>query len=233
MQSSEPLAARVDQTKERIAKACTSAGRSPETVTLLAVSKTRPAGDIERGWAAGIRCFGENYLAEAAAKQDALAQLDLEWHFIGPIQSNKTRAIARRFDWVQSVDRARIIRRLGEQRPDEKPPLNVLLQVNIDDEPQKAGCTPEDIDALAARIAEFPKLVLRGLMAIPSAEHSPEQTRAAFARMRRLFGSLQATHPAIDTLSMGMSGDLETAIAEGATMVRVGTALFGPRQDVG
>ena len=196
---------------------------------LLAVSKTRTAEDIESAHAAGIARFGENYLDEAVAKQDRLSSASLEWHFIGPIQSNKTRAIAERFDWVQSVDRPKIVRRLGEQRPDGLGPLNLLLQVNIDREPQKAGCAPEDVEALAADVAAFERLRLRGLMAIPSADSSPKQTHAAFAEMRALFESLQARHADVDTLSMGMSGDLEAAIEEGSTMVRVGTALFGPR----
>lgn len=233
MSASQPLAERIGQLENRIARACEAAHRSPESVILLAVSKTRSPEEIGQALAAGIRRFGENYLDEAAAKQDALADSDLEWHFIGPIQSNKTRAIAARFDWVQSVDRARIVRRLGDQRPDGRPPLNVLLQVNVDREPQKAGCAPEALAELAARVAEFPALKLRGLMAIPSAENPPARTRAAFAEMRRLFESLQADHADMDTLSMGMSGDLEAAIAEGATLVRIGTALFGPRPDAG
>jgi len=225
----EPLAERTARLEKRIGDACRNAGRSRERVTLLAVSKTRSAEEIERAREAGLVRFGENYLDEAAAKQDRLPAAALEWHFIGPIQSNKTRAIAERFDWVQSVDRPKIARRLGEQRPDRLGPLNVLLQVNIDREPQKAGCAPEDLEALAAAVAGFESLKLRGLMTIPSADNSPAQARAAFAEMRRLFESLQARHAGVDTLSMGMSADLETAIAEGTTMVRVGTALFGPR----
>lgn len=233
MPSPKPLAQRIDQLNRRIAEACESAGREPESVTLLAVAKTRPAGEIEQALAAGVERFGENYVDEAAAKQDELEGRIPEWHFIGPIQSNKTRMIAERFDWVQSVDRPKIVRRLGRQRPEDKPPLNVLLQVNIDREPQKAGCDPDQVESLAAEVDEFPSLKLRGLMAIPSADNSPEQARAAFAEMRRLFESLGAGHSGVDTLSMGMSGDLELAIAEGATMVRVGTALFGPRGDAG
>ena len=233
MSSSQPLAARVGQLYTRIARACEDAGRGRECVTLLAVSKTRSPAEIEQALAAGIRRFGENYLDEAAAKQDALGEVRPEWHFIGPIQSNKTRAVAERFDWAQSVDRAKIVRRLGEQRPEGKSPLNVLLQVNIDREPQKAGCEPKTLAALAQRVAEAPALTLRGLMAIPSGDNSPNRNRAAFAEMRRLFEALRADHDHCDTLSMGMSGDLEDAIAEGATMVRIGTALFGPRHDAG
>lgn len=229
MPERNPLADRIEHLEKRIADACRHAGRGRDSVALLAVSKTRTAGEIEFVHAAGMARFGENYLDEAAAKQDRITSGSLEWHFIGPVQSNKTRAIAERFDWVQSVDRPKIVRRLGRQRPDRLAPLNVLLQVNIDREPQKAGCAPEDMEALAATVAEFETLGLRGLMAIPSADNSAAQTRAAFAEMRSLFESLQARHPGADTLSMGMSGDLEAAIDEGSTMVRVGTALFGPR----
>jgi len=233
MAPSQKLATRVDRLNKRIARACEAADRNPDCVTLLAVTKTRSEAEIEQAYAAGIGQFGENYLDEAAAKQDSLRRARPEWHFIGPIQSNKTRALAERFDWVQSVDRKKIIRRLGEQRDGEKPPLNVLLQVNIDREPQKAGCEPEAVAQLAEQVAGFASLKLRGLMAIPSAGESPVQARGAFARMHDLFKSLRVEHPDIDTLSMGMSGDLEEAIAEGATMVRIGTALFGPRRDAG
>lgn len=225
----EPLAERMARLEKRIGDACRNAGRSRDGVVLLAVSKTRSAEEIERAREAGLVRFGENYLDEATAKQDRLPGAALEWHFIGPIQSNKTRAIAERFDWVQSADRPKVVRRLGEQRPDRLGPLNVLLQVNIDREPQKAGCAPEDVEALAAAVAGFESLKLRGLMTIPSADNSPAQARAAFAGIRSLFESLQARHPGVDTLSMGMSADLEAAIAEGSTMVRAGTALFGPR----
>ena len=229
MPRQNPLAERIDRLERRLADACEQAGRSRNDVVLLAVSKTRTAEEIELAHAAGVARFGENYLDEAAAKQDRISPVSLAWHFIGPIQSNKTRAITERFDWVQSVNRPKIVRRLGEQRPEHLGPLNVLLQVNIDREPQKAGCSPEDAEALAAGVAGFETLALRGLMAIPSADNSPDGTRAAFAEMRSLFESLQARHPGVDTLSMGMSADLEAAIAEGSTMVRVGTALFGPR----
>jgi len=233
MPESQSLKTRIGELKERISEACASADRDFESVTLLAVSKTRPGGDIEIALGAGITRFGENYVDEAAAKQDQLGRSGLEWHFIGPIQSNKTRTIAERFDWVHSADRAKVIRRLGEQRSHNQSPLNVLLQVNIDREPQKAGCDPDDLETLAALVAEFPALRLRGLMAIPSADNSSEATRAAFAAMRRLYQTLKSDQPGVDTLSMGMSGDLEAAIAEGSTMVRVGTALFGPRANAG
>ena len=233
MPTTETLANRVARLENRIALACENAGRRRDSVALLAVSKTRDTEEMECVRKAGISRFGENYLDEAAAKQDRIKSSSLEWHFIGPIQSNKTRAIVERFDWVQSVDRRKIVRRLGEQRPDHLGPLNVLLQVNIDREPQKAGCTPEDLEALATDFANFETLKLRGLMTIPSAVNSPGRARAAFSEMRSLFESLQVRHTSVDTLSMGMSGDLEAAIEEGATMVRVGTALFGPRDNAG
>ena len=233
MSTAQKLATRVDQLNKRIAGACEAADRDPDCVTLLAVTKTRSPAEIKQAYAAGLKRFGENYLDEAAAKQDALRHARLEWHFIGPVQSNKTRALADRFDWVQSVDRKKIIRRLGEQRNGEKSPLNVLLQVNIDREPQKAGCEPEAVEQLAAQVAAFPSLKLRGLMAIPSVGNAAAHTYGAFARMHDLFKLLRIKHADIDTLSMGMSGDLEEAIAEGATMIRIGTALFGPRRDAG
>ncbi|MDT8448644.1 MAG: YggS family pyridoxal phosphate-dependent enzyme [Wenzhouxiangellaceae bacterium] len=229
MCDSEALRARVRSVRHRIAEACRSAGRAPADVRLLAVSKTRSAAEIRAAATAGLTRFGENHLDEAGAKQAELAGLALEWHFIGPIQSNKTRAIAASFDWVQSVDRTRIVRRLGEQRDPEAAPLNVLLQVNIDREPQKSGCPPEKIAELADAVGRYPSLMLRGLMAIPAADNDDAQNRAAFGRMRGHFKQLRHDHPAVDTLSMGMSADLEIAIEQGSTMVRVGTALFGPR----
>ena len=233
MPNAQRLATRVDQLNKRIARACEAAERNPDCVTLLAVTKTRSPAEVELAYAAGLRRFAENYLDEAATKQDKLRHARPEWHFIGPIQSNKTRALADRFDWVQSVDRKKIIRRLGEQRRGEKPPLNVLLQVNIDREPQKAGCEPEAVKQLAAQVAAVPSLKLRGLMAIPSVGNAAANAHGAFARMHDLFRSLRIEYADMDTLSMGMSGDLEEAIAEGATMVRIGTALFGPRRDAG
>lgn len=212
----------------RIAAAADSAGGDPATVRLLAVSKAKPAADIRTLAQAGQRAFGENYLQEAAAKMDALADLALEWHFIGHLQSNKCGEVARRFDWVQSVDRPRLVALLSAARAPGRP-LNVLLQVNIDDEASKSGCAPADLPALAAAVASAPGLRLRGLMAIPAPAQDPARRRAAFADMRGLFEALRRDHPDVDTLSMGMSEDFELAIAEGATMVRVGTALFGAR----
>lgn len=220
---------RLAATRERVEKACRAAGRAPESVSVLAVSKRHPAAAVRALHDLGQAAFGESYADEGVSKIGELADLDATWHFIGPIQSNKTRLIAAHFDWVQSVDRAKIVRRLNDQRPHNRPPLDVLIQVNLDDEPQKAGCAPDEIEALAGRIAESERLRLRGLMAIPAPRQDYADQRAVFARLRGLYEALQASHPGIDTLSAGMSDDLEAAIAEGATMIRIGTALFGPR----
>ena len=201
----------------------------PHAARLLAVSKTRSSNEIAVLAQAGQHAFGENYVQEALPKIDALREHALEWHLIGHLQSNKADAAARAFDWVQSVDRLKLVDALARHRPQTMPPLNVLVQVNIDDEGRKSGCAPEDIDALADAVAAQPRLRLRGLMAIPAPFPDEAPRRAAFRRMRALFDALAARHPGIDTLSMGMSGDFELAIAEGATMVRVGTALFGAR----
>ena len=215
----------------RIEAACRAAGRRPDSVTLLAVSKTFPASSVLALADCGQRSFGENYLQEAQDKISACAtqrpDLPLEWHFIGPIQSNKTRPIAEHFDWVHSVDREKIARRLAEQRPAARGPLQVCLQVNIDAEATKSGCAPDEVPALARAIAAMPGLRLRGLMAIPLPQ--PATERAAFARLRALFERLREEGLPVDTLSMGMSDDLEAAIAEGSTLVRVGSALFGRR----
>ncbi|KTT41519.1 hypothetical protein RSA46_02155 [Pseudomonas oryzihabitans] len=211
---------------ERIAAASRTAGRDPATVGLLAVSKTKPAAALREAAAAGLRDFGENYLQEALDKQTELTDLPLVWHFIGPIQSNKTRAIASHFDWVHSVDRLKIAQRLAEQRPPERGPLNICLQVNVSGEASKSGCHPDELPTLATAVNQFPNLRLRGLMAIPEPTDDPASQRAAFARLRTLSEALNLD---LDTLSMGMSQDLEAAIAEGATWVRIGTALFGAR----
>ena len=200
--------------------------RDPATVGLLAVSKTQPAAAIREAAAAGIRDFGENYLQEALDKQAELSDLPLAWHFIGPIQSNKTKSIAEHFDWVHSVDRLKIAQRLSDQRPTALPPLNICLQVNVSGEASKSGCAPEELPKLAQAVAAMPHLRLRGLMCIPAPSEDPAEQRAAFARLRALRDELPLT---LDTLSMGMSQDLEAAIAEGATWVRIGTALFGAR----
>jgi len=210
----------------RIHAATAAAGRPENSVQLLAVSKTKPAQDLREAHAAGLRDFGENYLQEALGKQLELADLPLIWHFIGPIQSNKTRAIAEHFAWVHSVDRLKIAQRLSEQRPADLPPLNICIQVNVSGEVSKSGCTPADLPALAKAISELPRLHLRGLMAIPEPTDDRAEQDAAFAAVQRLQASLDLP---LDTLSMGMSHDLESAIAMGATWVRIGTALFGAR----
>lgn len=211
----------------RLDAAARAAGRPP--ARLLAVSKTQSAAAVRALAAQGQCAFGENYVQEALAKQRELADLALEWHLIGPLQSNKCREVALHFDWLQSLDRPKLVAPLARHRPADLGPLDVLIQVNIDDEASKSGCAPREIDALAAAIAAENTLRLRGLMAIPAPAPDPQVRRDAFRRMRALFDELRGTHPGIDTLSMGMSDDFELAIAEGATMVRVGTALFGRR----
>ena len=222
------IADRLQHLLERIHSAELSAGRAEGGVALLAVSKTQPAPVIREAVAAGQLAFGENYLQEALAKQDALADLpELVWHFIGPIQSNKTRPIAERFDWVHTVDRLRIAERLSQQRPADKPPLNVCLQVNVSGEATKSGVTLAALPELAAAVAQLPRIRLRGLMAIPAPASGLERQRIPFRMLREAMAALAL--PGLDTLSMGMSDDLEAAILEGATLVRVGTAIFGPR----
>lgn len=196
---------------------------------LLAVSKTQPPEAIRALAGLGQHAFGENYVQEALRKQAALAGLNLEWHLIGHLQSNKAADAARAFDWVQSVDRAKLVEALARQRPADLPPLNVLVQVNIDNEASKHGCRPDDVAALADGIAVQPRLALRGLMAIPSPDRDLSRRRQAFAAMKRLFDALARRFPTVDTLSMGMSDDYLLAFDEGATMVRIGTALFGSR----
>ncbi|MEP6634684.1 MAG: YggS family pyridoxal phosphate-dependent enzyme [Luteimonas sp.] len=219
--------------QQRLATAASDA-RRPQP-RLLAVSKTQPAtaiaelADLRRAQGELHPAFGENYVQEALAKQAELRNQTLEWHLIGHLQSNKAADAAAAFDWVQTVDRIKPIAALARHRPAGRDPLNVLIQVNIDDESSKHGCPPEQIEALAAAIAAEPQLRLRGLMAIPAPHPDPAARRAAFARMRMLFDALRDAHPQVDTLSMGMSDDIEAAVAEGATMVRVGTALFGAR----
>ena len=218
--------------RERLRRALEDAGRSPTSATLLAVSKTKPAEILREAWQHGQREFGENYLQEALDKQAALEDLDgIVWHFIGPLQSNKTRAVAEQFAWVHSVDRLKIAKRLSEQRPAALPPLNVCLQVNISREATKSGVLPEDALALAQEIAALPGLALRGLMAIPAPAETLEAQRQPLAALRQLLEELQAALPEapLDTLSMGMSDDLEAAVLEGATLVRLGTAIFGAR----
>jgi PLP dependent protein len=207
-----------------------AAGRDPAGVTLVAVSKAQTAESIRVAATAGVTDFGENYLQEALAKMDQLADLTVHWHFIGGIQSNKTRAIAERFDWVHSIDRLSIARRLSEQRPYHSPPLNLCIQVELIPEPNKGGIAPAEVAQLAAAAAQLPRVCLRGLMCVPPPQPNAAAERAVFARLRNLLEALNASGHKLDTLSMGMSADFESAIAEGATLVRIGTALFGNRQ---
>jgi len=221
------VATPLPQILSNLHNAAAAAGRPPPR--LLAVSKTQPAEAVAALAAQGQTAFGENYVQEALAKMQELQPLGLEWHLIGHLQSNKAEPVATHFDWVQSVDRPKLVAALARYRPAERGALNVLIQVNIDDESSKHGCAPGDVDALAASIAAEPNLRLRGLMAIPAPWPDAERRRDAFVRMRTLFEALAAGHPQVDTLSMGMSSDYAEAIAEGATLVRIGTALFGAR----
>ncbi|MCK7599106.1 YggS family pyridoxal phosphate-dependent enzyme [Microbulbifer sp. CAU 1566] len=216
---------------ERIVTACRSCDRQADSVTLLAVSKTRPAADLRAAYAAGQRHFGENYLQEALDKQAELTDCDITWHFIGPLQSNKTRDVAAHFHWMHTVERLKIARRLSEQRPADMPPLNVCLQVNIDGEDSKSGVTPEKLPELAAAVAALPNLQLRGLMAIPAPRGAADDQRTPFIQLAGLLEDLKVQLPdqPLDTLSMGMSGDMEAAIFSGATIVRIGTDIFGRR----
>ena len=223
--------------RERIARAALAAGRDPLTVALLAVSKTHAASLVAQAMDAGQRAFGENYVREALEKMDALAEnlgkeraRALEWHLIGPLQSNKTRLAAARFDWVHSVESEKVARRLSEQRPAGMAPLNVLIQVNVSGESSKSGVAPEQVAGLAEAISSLPNLKLRGLMAIPEPGGDVQTQRLRFSGLRTLLEQLQNRHATLDTLSMGMSDDMEAAIAEGATLVRIGTAIFGTRE---
>ncbi len=218
---------RLRHLEARIDEALQVSGRRDE-VTLVAVGKTQPPERLLTAYRLGVRHFGENYLQEALEKQEALGHCDITWHFIGPIQSNKTRPIARRFHWVHSVDRLKIARRLSAQRPDWLPPLNVCLQVNVSGEASKAGVAPDEVAELARAVRQLPRLRLRGLMTLPAPSVGMEAQRRPFRLLRQLRDSLSLD---LDTLSMGMSGDLEAAILEGATLVRIGTALFGPRRN--
>jgi len=230
------IGSNLQEVKRRIAAACAAAGRDEQSVTLLAVSKTFGTDAVREAFAAGQRAFGENYVQEALAKIDALADLRpaIEWHFIGPLQSNKTRPVAEAFDWVHSVDRLRIAERLAEQRPAGRPPLQLTLQVNISGEASKSGVAPDDAAALAQAVAALPRerVRLRGLMAIPEPAADFGARREPHRRLRELQGALNAAGLALDTLSMGMSDDLEAAVAEGSTLVRVGSAVFGRRATV-
>lgn len=223
------IAANLQAVRARIGSACVAAGRAANEIHLLAVSKTWPASALREVFACGQTAFGESYVQEALPKQEELKDLPLEWHFIGPLQSNKTRPVAENFAWVHAVERLKIAERLSAQRPAQLPPLNICLQVNVSGEASKSGCAPGDVPALASAIAALPNLRLRGLMAIPEPTEDTALQRRRFASLRQLRDELNANGLALDTLSMGMSHDLEAAIMEGANIVRIGTAIFGQR----
>lgn len=225
------IAQHLEEVRQRIAQAAERASRDPASVKLLAVSKTFPADDVRAAFDAGQRAFGENYVQEGIAKIAALADLrsKIEWHFIGPLQSNKTKLVAEQFDWVHSIDRLKIAERLSAQRPEGATPLNVCVQVNVSGEASKSGVEPHDAAALAHAVAALPGLRLRGLMSIPEPADTLDAQRALHARLRELMDALRADGLELDTLSMGMSADLEAAVLEGSTMVRIGTAIFGTR----
>jgi len=232
------IADKLINVRQRIKKAEIRAKRAPNSVNLLAVTKTRNAEELYSAMLSGLKSFGENYVNEAVSKQEALQALcsekeyaNLAWHFIGPVQSNKTKVIAQHFDWVQSVDREKVATRLNAQRAPEMPPIKVCIQVNINHEASKSGINIQEVETLCAKIGALPQLELRGLMTIPKASQSEAALRASFLEMQALFETLKQRYPTMDTLSMGMSGDIETAIECGSSMVRVGTAIFGPRPE--
>lgn len=222
------MVSRLTATQQRLAEAARLAGRDPATVLLLAVSKTQTADIIQTSYDAGLRAFGENYIQEAVEKKPLLPA-DIEWHCIGPVQRNKSKLVAEHFDWCHTVDSLKLAERLNNQRPPALPPLNVCIQLHVGPEDNKSGISAEEVPEVAAAIAQLPRLCLRGLMTIPPASDDPAEQRRWFAEARAAYDKLRALHPAADTLSMGMSGDLEAAITEGSTMIRVGSALFGPR----
>jgi pyridoxal phosphate enzyme (YggS family) len=219
----------LNRVREQIVQAASACKRESDSILLLAVSKKKPASDIRQAWELGQRDFGENYLQEALQKMEELKDLDITWHFIGAIQSNKTRDIAETFDWAHCIDRAKIARRLSEQRPPDLEPLNVCIQVNIDHESSKAGIELAELPELAKTIHQLPGIRLRGLMTIPAPQESFELQRSAFAKLANALESLRQQGIDCDTLSMGMTQDMEAAIAEGSTLVRIGTAIFGER----
>jgi len=223
------VATNLHSIRQRISAAEKLANRDAGSVALLAVSKTKPDSLIRAAWNAGQRAFGENYAQEAEEKARRLADLGIEWHFIGPIQSNKTRGLAQTMAWVHSIDRLKIAQRLSDQRPAHLPPLNLCVQVKLSDEPSKSGVASSELPNLAEQIVKLPKLRLRGLMAIPAATADYPEQRQSFSKLQGLLLELQKQHPQADTLSMGMSGDLEAAVVEGSTLVRVGTDIFGAR----
>lgn len=223
------IATNLQAVQTRISTAARAAGRPPESIALLAVSKTWPLASVIDAAAAGQRAFGENYVQEGVDKASATVDRNLDWHFIGPLQSNKTRPVAEHFAWVHSIDRLKIAERLSAQRPADLPPLQVCVQVNVSGEASKSGCHPDEALALCQAVAALPRLTLRGLMAIPEPADDEAGQRAPFRQLREIFETIRAAGLPLDTLSMGMSHDLEAAIAEGATIVRIGTAIFGER----
>ena len=229
LRASQNLPERVQRLRERIAAAAVRSGRTASSVTLLAVSKAQPAERVREAAAQGVKDFGESYLDEALVKLAALEDLPLTWHFVGRMQANKTRSVAERFAWVHGVDRLRIAERLSAQRPFHAPALNICIQVNLAGEVSKGGVPPAELPALAAQVAALPRLRLRGLMCIPPEETDPARQRQWFAKLRRLVEQLNGGGAGLDTLSMGMSEDFESAVLEGASIVRIGTALFGER----
>lgn len=230
MEQIATVASRVQAVKDRIARVAHSVGRSPDEITLLVASKTHPAERVREAWHAGQKIFGENYLQEALAKMPALADLPIEWHFIGPIQSNKTKRITENFVWVHSVERIKIAERLAKDRPAFLPPLQICLQVNVSGEDSKSGVEPEELAQLAAHVVRLPRLKLRGLMAVPELTTATALQRSQFHMLWELFDRLKRDGYELDTLSMGMSEDMDIAIAEGATIVRIGTAILGARR---
>jgi PLP dependent protein len=218
---------RIKALRHQIIDCCLTCNRNPETILLLAVSKTKPATEIAKAYQAGLRHFGENYCQEALSKQQALGAYDMTWHFIGPIQSNKTKLIAQHFSWVHSVDSLKIAKRLNDQRPEYLPPLNICLQVNISEEQSKSGITLAELPELCTEVEVFPRLKLRGVMAIPASQDTYEEQRLPYKKLMLAVKQLNSSD--IDTFSFGMTGDLKAAITEGATIVRIGTALFGSR----
>lgn len=229
MGSESSVIERWQSTRQQVAAAAAACGRDPDDILILAVSKTFPLTAVEAAWQASARDFGENYVQEAVDKIQACSLPEVTWHFIGPLQSNKTRQVAEHFAWVHTVDRLKIARRLHEQRPAEAPPLQICLQVNISADPNKAGLAPEDVLPLAAELASLDRLTLRGLMTIPALEQTEAELSRDFAHMQSLYEQLRAEHRQVDTLSMGMSDDLALAIAHGSTCVRIGRGIFGPR----
>lgn len=226
---SDSVAHAIEHVRQQIHAAEAAAGREAGSVRLLAVSKTFPASAVQQAYAAGQRAFGENYVQELQAKASELAALDIEWHFIGPLQSNKTRIVAETAHWVHSIERLKIAQRLSEQRPDSLPPLQVCVQVNVSGEASKSGCAPQEAKELALAVAALPRLQLRGLMCIPEPTENAQKLAGQFALLQQLQQELRTAGLALDTVSMGMSADMAQAIAAGSTMVRVGTAIFGAR----